>query len=167
MIRNLQRMNENKYEKSFLDEVNSLFNDIYGMNYLPYKRRFLSPKTGNDAKSDLNDCPMNVISIKNDGIVTAKRLDYSLPGFTKDEINVTLDNNVLSIDAEKNEKTENVNEDVEYRGFTHKKIKMSHEIPETLDVTSITSKFVNGILSITIPVKKIEKKDNSIKIEIN
>ena len=80
-----------------------------------------------------------------------------LPGFSKEDININLENDLLTIEAIK----ENKNEDNFYLG----NIKKIFKLPKNILPEKIDAKQKNGILKITIPkdIKKIKNK----KIIIN
>lgn len=115
---------------------------------------------------DASAYPMNVVNIKNDGKTVAKRLEYALAGFSKNEISISLKNGVLTIEAEHNH-DDSENETSEYNGISYKKMTVSYSLMDNADEDGITSKFENGLLSITIPFRKEEPPvDDSKRIDI-
>lgn len=80
--------------------------------------------------------------------------DYSVafeaPGFAKDELSVTIENDVLIVKAEK--------KDGSRRTRTS-----SFELPSNVDPESISAKFQDCILTVTIDGKK-NKKSHIVKI---
>lgn len=107
--------------------------------------------------------PMNVVNIKRDGKIVAKRLEYALAGFAKNEIKVSLKNRVLTIEAEHN-LSDSENETNEYKGISYKKMTVSYSLMDNADEDNITSKFENGLLSITIPFRKEEPPTDDSKL---
>ena len=85
-----------------------------------------------------------------------------LPGMSKKEVSVELDNNILTISGEKKEETED-------RTFHRKEIfsgsfSRTFSLPEHVDTEHVTAEFKNGILSLTIPkAEKEHKKQITIK----
>lgn len=110
--------------------------------------------------------PMNVISVKEKGKTIAKRLEYALAGFRKDEITLSIKDDILTIDAEHKQESDE-NEIPEYNGISYKKMSLSYALMENADQEKITCRFENGLLSITIPLKKEDEPTNDFKrIEI-
>jgi HSP20 family protein len=94
------------------------------------------------------------------------QIEYLVPGFKKEEIKVALEQNVLTVKAEK--KTESTDEQKRYtrKEFSFSTFKRSFTLPENIDSEQMLAKHEHGILSITIP-KKVEQKKSTLKeIEI-
>jgi len=82
-----------------------------------------------------------------------------IPGFNKEDIKISLEKNILSIEAErKYEKKEN-----KFTEFKYGKIKRSFSL-ENIKEDSIEAKYENGIL--IIKIDKIKKEENKKLIEI-
>ena len=77
-----------------------------------------------------------------------------IPGFDKKDINLSLDGNILSIQASKEESDEKHNMVCNQRpSIIDKKIRLPVEIKE--DEESVSSaKYDKGVLTVTIPVQK-------------
>jgi HSP20 family protein len=93
-------------------------------------------------------------------------LEYLVPGFKKEEIKVALEQNVLTVKAEK--KTESTEENKRYtrKEFSFSSFKRSFTLPENIDMDKMVAKHEHGILNITIPKKVEEKNTASKEIEI-
>lgn len=86
-----------------------------------------------------------------------------LPGFLKDEISVSVNDNVLSVNAElSNDITDT---DFKRRSFFSKPYIDSWTLSPIYDAKNITSKLENGILIINVP-RKVMDKDESSKLKI-
>jgi molecular chaperone IbpA len=100
--------------------------------------------------------PYNVVRINDDNIV----MEFAVAGFKKDEISITAEKNVLSINAEKPDA-----DDKKYlhKGIAARRFTRSFSLPEYYEVDS--AGFEDGILYINL-VRNIpeEKKPKSIKI---
>ena len=91
-------------------------------------------------------------------------LEMEAPGYTKDDINISIDNGTLSISFEKEE------EDGENKKYLHRERKSYSKVSRSfylgdIDEEDIDASFKNGILVVSAPKKKeIEtKKTISIK----
>jgi len=89
-----------------------------------------------------------------------------IPGLTKDDVNIKVENGVMTISG-KQAHVDNTEREVKYirRELKHSSFKRSFELGDTLDPTKISALFENGILTITI-LKREEAKPHSIDIEI-
>lgn len=93
-------------------------------------------------------------------------IDAELPGYTKEEINVDVNDDILTISAEKHTENEEENKN----GYIRREryygsVSRSFNISE-VEAAAITAKHENGVLTLTLPKKK-EQIPQSHKIEIN
>ncbi len=89
-----------------------------------------------------------------------------LPGFTKEEVKVSLEDNRICVDAEKKveEKIEGSTlNQVVTRMWENSTQKVFLSIPNLADIDKADVKLENGVLSIVIPRKGAEKKLLEIK----
>lgn len=90
-----------------------------------------------------------------------------LPGFTKDEVNVTYNNDILTIEAKKNSEKETKNDD---RHFIRKERSSSSFVRQFsvkgIKKEDIKADLKDGILTISLPKeeKEIEQKPYHIEI---
>lgn len=103
----------------------------------------------------LKDSP-NVYSRPASNVIeteTAFDIEMTLPGFTKEDISIDIDKDIIKISGIKKE-----DETVEYklREFNYAKFSRSFRLPESVDQNAISAKFKNGILVITLNKKSIE-----------
>lgn len=94
------------------------------------------------------------------------QLEYLVPGFKKEEIKVALEQNVLTVKAER--KTEQIDEQKRYtrKEFSFSSFKRSFTLPENIDIEKMSAKHEHGILNIVLPKKVEEKKTTTKEIEI-
>ena len=95
------------------------------------------------------------------------RLELAVPGLTKEDLNINLEKNVLTISAEKKTENQQNNEKYMRKEFSYNSFKRSFHLPEQIETDRIEAKYENGVLNIWIP-KKDEAKEKPVKtIEIN
>ncbi len=96
----------------------------------------------------------------NDFIVTAE-----LPGLAKDDVDITVENGVLSLSGAKKEEREEGTADsgryvLERR---YGRFRRSFSLPRGVDADNVSAKFSDGILTVTLP-KAAAAKPRQIKI---
>ncbi len=95
----------------------------------------------------------------------AYHVDIDLPGINKEDVDISVDKNVLTISG-KRETKEEVKEEDYYRIESHYgSFSRSFTLPEKVDVENIRAASDNGVLEIIIPKLNIEV-DTTKKIEI-
>jgi HSP20 family protein len=92
-------------------------------------------------------------------------IDVDLPGVKKDDVEISIDKNILTIKGERKVRNE-VKEGDYYRiESAYGSFARSFTLPEKVDTENIEAKTENGVLEIVIPKLKVEK-DTTKKIEI-
>lgn len=93
-------------------------------------------------------------------------LQVALPGFSKEDIDLEVDNYVLKLAAKETEQTKADTVNYRLREFNYTDFKKSFTLPETVDTAKIKAEFNNGILFITLPKKEEAIPQPSRKINI-
>ena len=84
-------------------------------------------------------------------------LELALPGFSKEEITIKFEEDVLTVTAGHQPKEDEKGPKYTWNEFGYKsKYERSFQLPETLDADNIGAKFENGILMITLPKKEVQ-----------
>ncbi|HPC37845.1 MAG TPA: Hsp20/alpha crystallin family protein [Exilispira sp.] len=92
-------------------------------------------------------------------------IEADLPGFTKDQISVKIDKDILTISASNEKEEEKQTKKYHKKERVSKSCTRSISIPENVDVSNISAKFENGVLTLTLP-KKEPEKTNQIEIKV-
>lgn len=92
-------------------------------------------------------------------------LEVIAPGLEKEDFKINLEQNILTVSAEKKAGTENANEKQVRREYKYQPFKRSFTVDETIDAATISAKYVNGILTLNLP-KKAEVKEAAKQITI-
>ena len=96
-------------------------------------------------------------------------VEAELPGFKKDEVDITLENQTLTIAAERSERTQRRRTAAEGRaccctsGVTRRFLR-SFTLPPTVDEQSVNAKLTDGVLTITLN-KREETKPRKVQVE--
>jgi len=96
----------------------------------------------------------------------AYHVELDLPGIKKEDIEITTEDNVLTISGERKMKEE-VKEDDYYKvESTYGKFSRSFTLPEKIDVENIHAESKDGVLEVVIPkLKEEETKPKKIEIK--
>jgi HSP20 family protein len=145
------RFNRKPFEGSFNNLVDDLFSEF------PVLYRNEQNRTGS--------APVNIKETDK-----SYSIEIVAPGFEKADFKVSLDQQLLTISAEKrNEAKEDSdsyrNEKQIRREYSYRSFKRSFTLDEKTDGTNIDAKYVNGVLTLNLP-KKEEVKPTVKEINI-
>ena len=92
---------------------------------------------------------------------TEYRVAAELPGLEEKDIQVTLENGVLTLAGERKEERD---EEDEKRGFVHResfrgRFERSLALPENADEKGVTATYKNGVLTLAIPKLPVAKPE--------
>jgi HSP20 family protein len=96
-------------------------------------------------------------------------LEVFVPGFSKENIKIDIQDEVLTISSETSEAKQSTEEGKFTRKeFSFSSFKRSFSIPEIVDVEAIDAKYENGILNILLPKRKevLTQKVRTISIQL-
>lgn len=114
---------------------------------------------------DVNGMPqvqMKVDVTRTDDTYTVKA---EMPGVGKDDIQVSIDGNQVSISGEvKKEKEEKKGEEVIRSERYFGRVSRSFTLPQEVDEARVTAKYADGVLNLALPVKP---KSKGRKVAIN
>lgn len=94
------------------------------------------------------------------------RIDFSVPGFTKNDFIIKLDGNILTVSGEKKAEVKKEDENYTMREFTHNSFNRSFTLPEMVNPNQIGAEYIDGILKLTLP-KREEVKQKAIEIKVS
>ena len=111
-------------------------------------------KVQNTGLRGLISKPHNLYTVKDeDGTVKEWIMETVYTPFKKDDIHVSITNNTLSVEIGAENKTED--DSLVYRGISNQYAKFALKLSDKIDAESISAKADDGILKITMPVKKV------------
>lgn len=118
-------------------------------------------KTGNNQSQWNGFAPVNIKETEKN-----YSIDVVAPGFDKADFKVSLDQDILTISAEKKDEVKKEGEKEIRREHSSRSFKRSFTLDEKIDAAAIEAKYVNGVLTLNLPKKeevKKESKDISIQ----
>lgn len=140
------------------DELNRQMNELFEDFFDDFgKHSLISEKHGRDFMFSPH---FDVAETENSIEVSAE-----LAGMDEKDIDVSLDNNVLTIKGEKKEEKEEKKKDYHVSERCYGSFQRSFSLPDGLDEAGIKAKFSKGILHIALP-KSEKTKSKSKKIQV-
>jgi HSP20 family protein len=92
-------------------------------------------------------------------------IELSVPGFSKEEIRINVQKNVLTVQSVQNENQDS-KENYLSREFKKGSFERKFNLPKHVDQEQISAVFTNGILEITVPKKEEVVEKTPVEIEI-
>lgn len=96
----------------------------------------------------------------------AFRLLVEVPGMKEDEVDITLEDGVLTLKAERKHESEEKNERFHRIERSYGSFQRSFQLPENVDEETIEANQSNGVLEVTLPKIKVEPQSKTKKIEV-
>jgi HSP20 family protein len=93
------------------------------------------------------------------------QMEVVAPGFEKTDFTVNLDQNLLTISAEKKDEVNQETDKQIRREYKFRSFKRSFTLDEKIDATKIEASYINGVLTLNLP-KKEAVKEEATKIVI-
>ena len=144
----LVKFNQKPFEGSFNNLVDDLFANFPVLT-----------------KNELNQQWKGFVPVN----VTETEKNYSIeivaPGFEKTDFKISLDQQILTVSAEKQNQAKVDNEKQIRNEYSYRSFKRSFTMNEKTDGASIDAKYVNGVLTLNLP-KKEEVKPATKQISI-
>lgn len=95
------------------------------------------------------------------------KIELAAPGFSKKDFEVTVEDGLLNISAQKEHKEEEKGEKFARREFSYSSFQRSLQLPENIKDGDIKAKYNDGILSFTLAKKEADKKLPVKKVQID
>lgn len=94
------------------------------------------------------------------------RIEVAAPGLNKEDFKINLENDELTISANKEVKKENKEENYTRREFSYSSFTRSFTLPESVAGEKITAEHKDGILTIFVPKREESKAKPAREISI-
>jgi len=96
-------------------------------------------------------------------------VEVAAPGKSKEDFNIELDNDVLTISSEDRKENETTEEKGRFtrKEFSYSTFKRAFSLPDSVDNTKISASYNNGVLEIALPKKEEAKVQAKRLIDIS
>ncbi len=92
-------------------------------------------------------------------------LELAAPGLKKNDFQVNVDRNVLTVSTEKKEEKEEKDKQFTRKEFSYHSFSRSFTLPESINQEKIDAKYADGVLKLVLPKKEeVIPKSKEIKI---
>ena len=94
-------------------------------------------------------------------------MEVAIPGMKKEDFNIDLNDNILTISSEKKEeKEEKDGEKITRREFSYSSFKRSFQLPENIKKNDISAEYSDGLLKLALPKTEPKQVESRKQIEI-
>lgn len=96
------------------------------------------------------------------------QLEFLTPGWEKSDFQIHVEKDILTVSAEtpKKEETAENKSTWRRREFGRKDFKRGFRLPETVSTETIDARYLNGVLTLTLPKREENKTTSARRIEI-
>lgn len=136
------------------DRLPFIFDDIFNTDWFG--------GSVNEHKIGFNTPAVNVQENDNEFVI-----ELAAPGLVKEDFNIELDNEVLTISSEKKNEVKEEKDSYTRKEFSYSTFKRSFNLPDTVNVTEIIASYDSGILLVKLPKKEEAKVQPKRFIEIS
>ncbi|WP_026915483.1 Hsp20/alpha crystallin family protein [Christiangramia portivictoriae] len=96
-------------------------------------------------------------------------VEVAAPGKTKEDFNIELDNDVLTISSDSKKEVEKTEDQGRFtrREFSYSNFRRAFSLPDSVDSSKISATYKNGVLEISLPKKEEAKVQAKRLIDIS
>ena len=94
-------------------------------------------------------------------------IEVAAPGFSKEDFKVNVENEVLTISAEKKNEKKDENSRYTRKEFSYSAFKRSFSLPEHVEADKIEAAHKNGVLTLSLPKKEEAKQKAAKEIKVS
>ena len=134
----LLKFNQRPVERTFNDLFDGFFNNFPGV--------FNDSHNGFNGKGFV---PVNIKEGKD-----SYQIEVVAPGLDKADFKLNVDQNLLTISAEKKNETKSENDKQIRREFNYQSFKRTFTLDDSIETDKIDAKYENGVLHISLPKKE-------------
>jgi HSP20 family protein len=131
-------------------------------------RKIMDRFFGGDISDFVGDFNGTVPSVNIKETKDDVKLEVAAPGMSKDNFKVILENDYLTVSAEKQNDMESKDENYDRKEFSYESFQRSFYLPENMvKADKIDAKYSDGILHITVPKAEEAKAKEPKRIDVS
>jgi HSP20 family protein len=135
--------------------IPSVFSDFFDTD------RFFSPRWFEREFAET----LPAVNIKENG--RQFNIEFAAPGFDKSDFKINVENDALTISAEKQEEKKDESERYTKREFNYSSFSRSFTLPQNANGEKVDAKYENGVLKLTLPKKEETKVSSRKEIKVS
>ena len=135
--------------------LNTFFDDFL-------TKDFFDNKWSNFSDTGTTIPAVNIVESKDDF-----QVEMAAPGMSKNDFNIELDNDTLTISSLKEDAREEKDRNYSRREFSYQAFRRSFYLPNTVEAEKINATYQNGVLRLLIPKKEEAKTKPVRQISVN
>ena len=140
-------------ERWLSQHSNNSFRDLVKMEDF-FNRSFKDATSGNIPSCELTEDD------------TSYTLKFDLPGIKKDQVNVEIDGDQLTVKAERHQEKKQESKKKYFSEISYGSYMRTMTLPSAIDEKKVDAKFENGVLTVTVPKEtQAETKIKQIKVQ--
>lgn len=122
-----------------------------------------------DLDTDLLPARLGVTVPSANVIETEKeyRVELAVPGLTKNDFKIEMENNLLTVSAEKEEEKNEKEKGFTRREYSFNSFSRSFTLPENMMAEKIDAKYEEGVLKIFVPKKEVTPQKPKKEITVS
>ncbi|MCB9245704.1 MAG: Hsp20/alpha crystallin family protein [Flavobacteriales bacterium] len=93
-------------------------------------------------------------------------LEFSAPGFKKEDFNISIDNRVLLVEGRHEQRDEEKKKNYTRKEFITRSFSKSFTLPENVDSDEVEATYEDGILKLILTKKQVELPPPGKRVEI-
>lgn len=93
-------------------------------------------------------------------------LEFAVPGFSKNDFDVQIEKDFITISGKKESTTEEKTDKYTRKEFSYGSFKRTFNLPENIDSEKIEAMYENGILHVGLPKMEVKAETPAKRIEI-
>ncbi len=96
----------------------------------------------------------------------AFNLELAAPGLEKEDFDLSIDNQLLTVSCQKEEQSESKDKQYTRKEFSYRSFSRSFVLPESVDAEKINASYRDGVLNIELPKKETALKQPRKQISV-